>query len=310
MEIVSTIVPIFAIVILGWAARKKGFMPPEFLGPANRLIYHIAIPAMVFRAISRSSLGAQFHGPVLFVTLAAAVLAYLAGWLFSRWGHMPSGRAGAFVQSAGHGNLGYIGLSVAFYYLGDDGLVRASIIAGFLMILQNMLSVVALQANAAPKKAGGNRSGTIARNLFGNPIILAAVAGIAASALAIPIPLVIERSLDMLSGLAPPTALLLIGAALSVSVMRKHMRPVAGVVALKLLFLPAVGLLVYHVLGLKAGDYLPGLILLASPTATVTYVMAKEMGGDTDFAVAAISASTLFSAATITLWLAVAGRIG
>ena len=35
-EVVSTIVPIFAIVLLGWQARRKGFMPPEFLGPAMR----------------------------------------------------------------------------------------------------------------------------------------------------------------------------------------------------------------------------------------------------------------------------------
>lgn len=284
-------------------------MPSEFLGPANRLIYHIAIPAMIFRAISRSTLGSEFHGPVLFVTLGAAVIVYLVAWLISRWRRMPSSRTGAFVQSAGHGNLGYIGLSVAFYYLGDGGLVRASIIAGFLMILQNMLSVVALQARASgtDKGAGGKK---IARSLFGNPIILSALAGIAASALGIPIPLVIQRSLDMLSGLAPPTSLLLIGASLSVTVMGKHLRPVAGAVGLKLLFLPAVGLLAYRVLGLAAADFLPGLILLSSPTATVAYVMAKEMGGDTDFAVAAISASTLFSAATIALWLALAGGFG
>jgi hypothetical protein len=46
-------------------------------------------------------------------------------------------------------------------------------------------------------------------------------------------------------------------------------------------------------------DYLPAVILLlASPTATIAYVMAREMGADSDFAVAAISATTLFSAFT------------
>jgi predicted permease len=52
---------------------------------------------------------------------------------------------------------------------------------------------------------------------------------------------------------------------------------------------------------------LPGLILLASPTATISYVMAKEMKGDADFAVAAISISTLLSAVTFTAWLNIAG---
>ena len=56
---------------------------------------------------------------------------------------------------------------------------------------------------------------------------------------------------------------------------------------------------------LPAADHLQGLILLASPTATVTFVMSKEMQGDADFAVAAISASTLFSAGTYLFWLMV-----
>jgi predicted permease len=47
--------------------------------------------------------------------------------------------------------------------------------------------------------------------------------------------------------------------------------------------------------------------LLASPTATVTYVMAKEMKGDSEFAVAAISLHTLLSAITFSIWLNVAG---
>ncbi len=141
---------------------------------------------------------------------------------------------------------------------------------------------------------------------FGNPVIGSALAGILASALQIPIPLVVQRSLDMLSGLGPPTALLLIGASLSLAVMRANLRPILAAVLIKLILLPGIGLLVYRGFQLPAADYVPGLILLASPTATVTFVMSKEMQGDADFAVAAISASTLFSAGTYLFWLMVA----
>jgi hypothetical protein len=54
-------------------------------------------------------------------------------------------------------------------------------------------------------------------------------------------------------------------------------------------------------------DYLPALILLASPTATLTYVMAEEMKGDTDFAVASLSICTMLSAATFSIWLHITG---
>ena len=302
-EVLSTIIPIFTIVLLGWQARKKGFMPPEFLGPANRLVYYLAIPAFIFRSISKASLTAQFHGTALFITLAAAVLAYGIAWALCRLHHLPSARAGTFIQTAGHGNLGYVGLSIAFYFLGDDGLARAGIIAGFLMITQNMLSVIVLQSHAAGSRQLRLRS--LLGKIFGNPVIGSALAGIGVSALQIPIPLVVQRSLDMLSGLGPPTALLLIGASLSLTVMRENLRAILTAVLIKLIILPGTGLLLYQWSHLSAADYVPGLILLASPTATVTYVMSREMQGDADFAVAAISASTLFSAGTFLFWLMV-----
>ena len=147
-EVFSTIIPIFAIVLLSWQARRRGFIPPEFLGPANRLVYYLAIPAFIFRSISKASLASQFQGTTLFITLGAAAGAYAIAWSICLMRRIPAGRAGTFIQTAGHGNLGYVGLSITFYFPGDSGLARAGIIAGFLMIVQNTLSVIVLQPHA------------------------------------------------------------------------------------------------------------------------------------------------------------------
>ena len=80
MNIVNTIIPIFALIIMGWAAKKKGFMPPEFLAPANRLVYYLAIPAMIFRAISRTDFYAQFNSLVLACTLIAILSVFVVAW--------------------------------------------------------------------------------------------------------------------------------------------------------------------------------------------------------------------------------------
>jgi len=78
-------------------------------------------------------------------------------------------------------------------------------------------------------------------------------------------------------------------------------------VMIKLVLLPGFGFLLYHYFGFSPQDYMPGIILLASPTATVTYVMAKEMHGDSGLAVVGISVSTLLSAVTFVVWLNVVG---
>jgi predicted permease len=67
-----------------------------------------------------------------------------------------------------------------------------------------------------------------------------------------------------------------------------------------------LGYVAYRVLGFPPGEYLPGLILLASPTATISYVMAKEIIGDPDPAATAISFTTLLPFITYTFWLNVA----
>ncbi len=305
MDVLTTIIPIFAIIFLGWAARWKGFIPEEFLGPANRLVYYLAIPALIFRAISKASIKAQFNVTVLVITLICVFVVFVLVWIFGAMGHLKGGRLGTFIQSCVHGNLGYIGLAVAYYFLGEKGFVKTSIIAGFLMILQNLLAVIALQLNSNYRGLKENKFSIILR-IAGNPVILSAISGIIFSLAELKMPLVIDRSLQILSGLALPTALLLIGASLSFKLIQRKMASVLSTGIIKLLLMPGLGLLLYRISGLSLHDYLPGLILLASPTATLTYVMAGEMGGDTDFAVAAISLNTLLSALTFTLWLHVA----
>lgn len=302
MEIASTIIPIFAIIILGWFARKKGFMPLEFLGPANHLVYYIAIPALIFGSVQKASLSVESMGGVLFITLGSVSFAYCSAWGISRLTRWPNERCGAFIQSASHGNLGYIGLPIAFYFLGEAGVMKTSLLTGFVMILQNILSVLFLQAHA-PAHYRGDRIKTLIRKLITNPVIGSALAGILVSVCRIPIPKVLKGIIDILSGMAPPMALLLIGGSLSFEILRKNFRPVMGAVAIKLLFLPAVGLFLYHWFRIGIDDFLPGLILLCTPTATVTYVMVREMKGDAEFAVAAISASTMFSFFTFMFWL-------
>lgn len=301
-HIVTTIIPIFSLVILGIIARSRGFLPPEFLGPANRLVYYLAIPAMIFRAIANASLTRQFNPTVIWLTLIALVVLFFICWACSRLLRLPTSIRGAFIQCSFHGNLGYIGLAVAFYHLGADGLARASILAAFVMILQNFLAVTVLQSHRQGDAEEGRLS-AVAGKIVANPVIVSATVGLLFSISGLTMPLVIDRSLQILSGLALPMALLIIGGSLSLQLMKSRMAAVLGTCSLKLLVLPALGVVLFRVAGQNLEDYLPAVILLASPTATIAFVMAREMGADSDFAVAAISATTLFSAVTFSFWL-------
>jgi malate permease and related proteins len=302
MEVLVTVVPIFVIIIIGWVVRKRGLITPEFLTPANQLVYYFSIPALVFNAIARANFHEQFNVAVLLLTLLAAVIVSFGAFLVTRLKPMAASRSGAFIQGAGHGNLGYFGLPIAFYYLGSGGLARAAIICAFLMILQNFISVLVLVFHDQSNRVSLHPSHLVGK-VLGNPAIVGALSGIAVSSLEIPLPAVLARIFDILGGLAPPMALLLIGASISSELMRRYLWTTLGVVFFKLICLPACGLALFTLLGIARADYLPAIILLACPTATVAYVMARQLHGDADFAVAAISVTTLFSSATMLLWL-------
>lgn len=301
MQTFITIAPIFILIALGWGAFRTGFLPHEVLNPLNRLIYYFAIPAFLFHAISNFPLTQGFNIRVTLVTLGTAFSFYSSGWLMLKFSRIKEQKAGVLVQGSCHGNLGYIGLPVAFYFLGSPGLAQAGIISGFLMILQNIMSVTILQSFSS-RDTQSKKTSTLVK-LLQNPVILSSMAGIIASGLQLPVPEVVDRTLKMLGQLAPPAALLLIGASLSFKSLKSQIIFIAAAVTSKLVLLPAAGLLFFTLLGIPSTEYLPALILLSTPTATVAYVMARQMNADLDIAVALISISTLLSALTLPLWL-------
>jgi len=305
MNIINTIIPIFVLIVLGWLAGRRGFLPASFLGPANRLVFYLAIPAMIFRVLSKTDFHAEFDVQVVAGTVLALIIVFAVAWGVGARLHLKKGQRGSFIHTTFHGNLGYIGFAVVYYFLGAQGLARASIIASFVILVQNFLAVLVLQVYSSDVRSHFQNLRTIILNIIANPVIISAVAGMLFSIFTIPVPLVIGRSLDILSSLALPLALLIIGGSISFSFMRSKMAFILMACTLKLIALPTIGLITFKLMNLAAGDYLPGIILLATPTATVTFVMANEMKGDPDFANAAISLSTILSAGTFIFWLAV-----
>lgn len=304
MHIINTIIPIFMLIVLGWFAGRRGFLPVSFLGPANRLVFYLAIPAMIFRALSKTDFHAEFDLQVVAGTLLALIIVFIVAWGACSMLHLKRSQRGTFIHTTFHGNLGYIGFAVAYYFLGAQGLARASIIASFVILVQNFLAVLVLQVYSSDVRSYFQNLRTLLLTILGNPVIISAVAGMLFSIFLIPVPLIIGRSLDILSSLALPLALLIIGGSISFSFMRSKMGYILPACVLKLIALPCTGLIIFKFCNLASGDYLPGIILLASPTATVTFVMAKEMKGDPDFANATISLCTILSAGTFIFWLA------
>lgn len=304
MEVLTTIIPIFTVILIGWAARWKGFIAGEFLDSANRLLYSFSIPALIFGAIAKTSFHQRFDAGIVALTLFVLTATYFLAYGITLLAGMPRGRAAAFILSASHGNLGYLGLPIAFYYLDGQGFASAGIICGFVMIVQNIISVIFAEMFQNSERHS-TRGRAIIKSLTGNPVILGAATGMIVSITGLEIPQVIWRTINILGALAPPMALLLIGASINLKLQGISIAATFGAMAMKLIAMPFMAVVLFELFNIGSAEYLPAVILLCSPTATIVFILLKGTHGDADFSVTQISLGTLLSALTFIGWLAI-----
>lgn len=301
LSILENISPVFLVILLGFVSRRMGFLPDLFITSANRLVYFVAIPILVYDEISRGTFSESFDLFQIGGTFLAVALMGALSYLVSRVLRISEGGAATFIQTSFHGNLGYVGLAVVFYAMGPEGRGAASVLAGFLILFQNVFAIgMYTFLTSSDDKIDKRLMG----RFLGNPIILATILGLLSSALGVRAPVFLERSFGIVADMALPLALLIIGGSLRPA-PGKRIQLVAVSTVLKLVMLPLAGFLLFRLLGVGTTQAETAVILLASPSATVTYVMASEMGGKPDLAAAAVTISTVLSIVTYTMWIGV-----
>lgn len=304
MQVSESIFPIFSIILLGYFLKQRGVADTGFVRTANRIVFYVALPAMLFSSIAQAPFREHFHPTAVLCLVAALTLQLLLSISAVHLLAIPATQQGTFLQSSFHGNLGYMAYAVAYYAFGQEGFARTAILSSFLMVAQNFMAVWAL---VTFRPAGGDRlkrqAGALFRSIVQNPIILAVTASMLYSVTGLPVPKVIEKGLQILAGMALPTGLLLIGASLSFGAVRMHLKGLMGIGLLKLLCLPLLGFIIMRLAQVPEFFIMPGIILLASPPATVTYIMAGELGGDPELAASSVSLLTPASALSYSLLL-------
>lgn len=303
LTVLESISPVFFVIGLGFFSRKLGLVPDNFITSANRLVYYVAIPILVYNEIARGPFGNSFDPQQIGGTFLAVGVVAVTAVILVKALDVDPGSGATLTQCSFHGNVGYVGLAVVFYVLGPGERGSASVLAGFLILLQNALAIGVFTFLTPKGKAFGLRA---ARRFLGNPIILSTALGLFSSASGLTVPGFIGRSFGIVGDMALPLALFIIGGSLKTGKGRAI--GLIGVsTALKTLLLPLLGLTIFHLMGLGTAPTQTAVILLASPSATITYVLASEMGGKPDLAAAAVTISTIFSIFSYTLWIGVMG---
>lgn len=300
--VLSAMVPIFALIVLGFAMRRYGPYGDGFWVPAERLNYFVLFPALLFVNLARIELEDLEIWPMA-VAMSGAVLAVAAATYGLRRA-VPIGGAGftALFQGAVRINV-YVAVAGAAGLYDSAGLTLVSIGIAVVIPLVNVLSVLVLTAHGVrPGLRGRFAVAQIARN----PIILACALGLSFNAAGLAMPGVAGQFLDLLGRAALPLGLMSVGAGLDLAAMRDSARALAAAGVLKLVALPALTALLCLALGVQGATAAVAVLFNGCPASASSYILTRQLGGDHRLMAGIITAQTLAAMATLPILMRLA----
>lgn len=296
-SILSIVLPVFIVLISGQVLKKADLVDDHFIEASNKLIFNFFLPVLLFYKIASSHFYDVFNLQnilIMYVTVLVVIsLSYVAAYILK----LGKKETPTFVMVSFRGNVAYVGLPVCYYAWGDTALAIASIFMAFYTPLVNIISVFIMNGKNADIRI-------FMREIFLNPLIIAAVLGIIFSFLNLSMPDFISNSLDIISGVTMPLSLIAIGATMNFKRILGN-KAVLGVSSvIKLILMP---FLVFIYFSFTQGSLALSeevlIIFMACPTAVAAYIVAAGMDGDENLASSTIIVTTLLSLFTFIMWL-------
>lgn len=304
MAAVFTIVaPVFALIVLGYAAGRLGWIGRDAGKGLTDFTFTIAVPAMLFRAMITAdlpasgvqSIWAAFFGAVLVVWVLAGLM---TRWLLGR----PALDAPSIAMSSGFGNVVMLGIPLSLSAFGPEAAAPAALIVA----LHSPLLWLVATAHMAAARSGEEGQGALLPLLKGllldlsrNVIILAILAGLCWRATGLELVPVIAKLVGLLGQAGIPCALMALGLSLVGFEIKGQTGTLATIIVLKLLVMPlAAAVLALKVFGLP--PVAAGVVILfaAMPTGANAYLFASRYNRAANSASGAVALSTLLSSVT------------
>lgn len=297
LSIWLSIAPIFGTIILGQFLRRGSIPSPDFWDVIDRLVYWVLLPSLLFYKMSTAHFDAALVGWYSAVIVGSFSIAVVFGLVVIGLASTPGPIASSVLQGIARHNT-FIALAIAERLYGAPGLELAILAAAILIPVTN-LSIVPLVIVLASGKAATSMFPTIVRDVIRNPLILSVGLGVAVNLLwGAEIPVVHDMTL-ILGGAALPIMLLNVGASLKLREMSAAYTSILLACTGKLIVFPLAVLVLAQWVGLNEMQTVVAMLLGAAPTATSSYTLARQLGGDAPLMAAIMTIETALAFVTL-----------
>ena len=301
-------VPIFLMMLLGLLFRKIGWIDEVFASKMNKFVFLVPLPVLLFEDLATVDFAEVWDMKfVLFcfgATLISIVIAAAVSFLWK-----DRSIQGEFIQASYRSSAALLGIAFIQNIYGDAGMAPLMIIGS--VPLYNVMAVVVLSF-FQPERKKLDRQVWIntLKGIITNPIILGIIAGLLWSALRLPIPSILEKTVSNIGAVATPMGLMAMGATFDIRKAFGKAKPAVAASVMKLVGFAALFLPLAVWLGFRREQLVAILIMLGSATTVSCYVMARNMGHEGVLASSTVMLTTLFSAFTVTGWLYILRTLG
>lgn len=307
----NSVSPIIVTVAIGYFLKKVGLMDADLSKKANKLVFRVFLPVMLFLNIYGIEDLASVSLGYVFYSLAALLVIFALALLGVRVLTDKKKCRGALLQGVFRSNYALIGIPLASSLFPGNGAAVATLLSAFMVPAFNILAVIGLALfNNNGEKPDIKK---VCVGIAKNPLIIGILSGLVAlgiRALLVEINVgfriseipALWTSMKYLSNMATPLALLVLGAQFEFSAIPSLKREIITGVILRSVIVPILGIGVAYAFfrnSFGGAQFAALVAVFCTPVAVSSVPMAQEMGADAELAGQLVVFTTITSAFTV-----------
>ena len=310
---VNAVAPVVLLTALGYVLKRLGLCSREFAAGANRLVFRLFLPVMVFLNLYDGGGLKKSDLPLAGYVAAACAVMFTLGMIIVRALIDDPRQKGVVLQCIFRSNFAIIGLPLAASLAGEEGARLAAVASVIAIPIFNTLAVVSLSMYRRNCDGGRVKAADIVRSVVTNPLIIGVACALVLLGLEKLFALAgadnvrlsnispVYSALKSLSSATTPIALIALGSQFEFSAVKGMLKPILTGTICRLIVMPLIVIggacLLCPQFG--AGEFALLVSFSASPISVSSAVMASEMDNDGTLAGQFVVWTTFFSMFTV-----------
>jgi hypothetical protein len=302
-RIVGLTAPLFLLVLLGFVLARWGRWPKAGADALTHFVFSVAIPALLFRLMSDFSSLPPVDSRLLIAFFGGCLILFVLGrFIAKRVFELDGVAQSVFALGGIFSNNVLLGVPLAKVTLGSASIPVVSLVLVFNSLLLWTLVTVSVEwaRHRTMSWSGYLQS---AKAVLRNPVVASILVGTLWGFVGVPLPPVIDETLNFVGQAAVPLSLIALGMGLAEYGLREGWRISSAMTALKLLGQPLIVWLLARLLSLPPLETQAIVLLAALPVGANVYLMSRQfetLGGPV---AASLVASTALAALSVPLVL-------